>query len=64
MRMNVARTLAKRCWDDPRVSGRALDISLDNALVEVFAETLKKVADRDPQMMASAFQLEEDDAQR
>ena len=53
MEMNVARGLAAQCWCDPRVSDREMDADL----AEVFAETLQKLSELDPEIMAMIDKL-------
>ncbi len=48
MEIDVARGLAAQCWCDPRTSDREMDVDL----AEVFAETLQKLSELDPDMMA------------
>ena len=53
MEMDVARGLAAQCWCDPRTSNREMDATL----AEVFAESLQKLSELDPEMMAMIEKL-------
>ena len=48
MEIDVAMGLAAQCWCDPRIEDRVMDPEL----AQVFAESLQKLSELDPGMMA------------